>query len=171
MIKPNRNTGQSREQWEEEIRRNNLEWAKSIDKWGDMDYTLVYSNLPELVEEKFNIHIMEQALRHEIRLKDGQTKTYGVIVASKEYVFLNKTAYRLRHEEINELSEEISLFWEYFPRYKDKKLVGVLACVYCDEPNISYAEQKGFLVVGVGFELLEIKNHPDFEPKVWADNA
>lgn len=171
MSRPNRNTGQSGEKWEEEIHRDNLEWAKSINKWGDIDYALVYSNLPELVEKKFNITIMEQVLRHEIRLKDGQIKTFGVTIASKEYVFLNKTSHRLRREEVSELSDEINIFWEYFPRYRDKKLVGVVTCVYCNEPDITYAEQKGFLVAGVGFELLEIKNHPDFEPKVWIYNA
>jgi hypothetical protein len=171
MIEPNCTTGQSREKREEDIRRNNLEWAKAIDKWGGLDYYLTYSNLPELVEEKFNTKIVEQTLRHEIRLKDGQIKTFGVTVASKEYVFLTKTDYRLRRQEINELCEEISIFWEHFPRYRNKKLVGVLACVYCDEPDISYAEQNGFLVVGVGFEPLEIKNRADFEPKVWVHNA
>lgn len=167
MIEPNGNTGHSREQWKEEILRNNLEYAKSIDKWGDMDYVLVYSNLPELVEKKFNIRIVEQVLRHEIWLTDGQTKTFGVTIASEEYVFLNKTANRLRREEINELFEEISLFWEFFPKYQGKKLIGVLTCIYYDEPVLAYAEQNGFMVVGVGFELLEIKNRADFEPKIW----
>jgi hypothetical protein len=169
MSKQNGMIRQFKEQWEEERRRHNLEWAKSMDKWGDLDY-LVYSNLSELVEEKFNTEIVDITLRHVKRLKDGQTKTFGVIAVSEEYIFLNKANNRLRREVVDELLGEISLFWEHFPMYRNKKLVGVLTCIYYDEPAVTYAEQNGFLVAGVGLELLEVKNRADFEPKIWLYN-
>jgi hypothetical protein len=35
---------------------------------------------------------------------------------------------------------------------------------------MTYAERKGFLVLGVGMEIMEIKNRDDFEPKIWIYN-
>ena len=46
-----------------------------------------------------------------------------------------------------------------------------MASLYIDQLVMTYAERNGFLVLGVGMEIMEIKNLPDFEPKVWVYNA
>lgn len=51
--------------------------------------------------------------------------------------------------------------------YDALPLVGILASLAVDDSVLNYAERRGFFVMAVGDELMEIKNRPDFEPKRW----
>jgi hypothetical protein len=42
-----------------------------------------------------------------------------------------------------------------------------LATLAVEESVLTYAEKHGFLVLAVGDEVMEVKNHPGFEPKRW----
>ncbi len=42
-----------------------------------------------------------------------------------------------------------------------------MAALAIPEAQLKYAETKGFLVLGIGEEIMELKNHKDFKPKFW----
>ena len=66
---------------------------------------------------------------------------------------VNETKSRLDQRDIPELLETIREFREYFPEYKDKKIIGSLATLFADESLIKYASREGILILAVGDEL------------------
>jgi hypothetical protein len=46
-------------------------------------------------------------------------------------------------------------------------VVGILASLAVEDSVLAYAEKQGFLVLAVGDQLMDVQNHPGFEPKRW----
>jgi len=86
---------------------------------------------------------------------------------AEEYVFINYTKSTLRSVDIDFFVKDIQEFRDFFPEYKDKKLIGVAASLYVDESVIRYADNAGFMVISVGDQLMEVKNKKGFRPKEW----
>jgi hypothetical protein len=162
---------ESKKSQEEQIREMNKHWGELANKWGTLVEDLVFPSFPRIIHEKFNEEIEDKMIRRERKLKDGRRKEFDLIAISKQYVFLNSTKSKLRSQYVDDFVEEISLFWEMFPEYRNKKLIGIMASLYIDQTVMTYAERNGFLVLGVGLEVMEIKNRTDFEPKTWVYEA
>ncbi|MBC8184424.1 hypothetical protein H8E88_25290 [candidate division KSB1 bacterium] len=149
----------------------NKQRGELANKMGTMVEDLVIPSVSRIIDEKFEIEIEDLTPRHKRKLADGRTKEFDLIAISGECVFLNSTKSTLNSKDVNAFVKEISQFLEFFPEYRSKKLIGLLASLYVDKSVMSYAERKGFLVLAVGMEIMEIKNRPDFEPKRWIYNA
>ena len=63
--------------------------------------------------------------------------------------------------------QEIKTFREFFPEFCDHKLIGIIATLNVSEEQLRYAERRGFLVLGIGEEIMEVKNREGFRPKEW----
>jgi hypothetical protein len=156
---------------EEQTRKMNKQWGDLANRLGTLVEDLVIPGLPHIVSQKFNVKIERAMPRLKQGLKNGGIKEFDLIALSKEYIFLNSTKSTLKSQNVDEFVEEIGLFWKLFPEYRAKKLIGILASLYIDQSVITYAERNGFLVLGVGMEIMEIKNRADFEPKIWVYEA
>ncbi len=150
-----------------ETRRMNQRWGEVVNKWGKLVEDIVFPNFAAIIKQKYNVTIKDLMVRRILELADGQTKEFDLIGITNEYIFLNSTKSTLKNKHVDEFIKEIDLFWEIFPEFRRLKLIGVLASIYIDKSVISYAEKKGFLVIGIGLELMEIKNDANFEPKIW----
>jgi hypothetical protein len=150
-----------------ETRRLNQRWGEVVNKWGRLVEDIVFPNFAAIIKQKYNVTIKDLMVRRILELADGQTKEFDLIGITNEYIFLNSTKSTLKNKHVDEFIKEIDLFWEIFPEFRRLKLIGVLASIYIDKSVISYAEKKGFLVIGIGLELMEIKNDANFEPKIW----
>lgn len=157
----------SRKSQDEQIHKMNKQWGDLANKLGTLVEDLVIPGLPHIVSQKFNVKIERAMPRLKQRLNNGGMKEFDLIALSREYVFLNSTKSTLKSENVVEFIDEINLFWELFPEHRNKKLIGILASLYIDESVVTYAERKGFLVLGIGMEVMEIKNRPEFQPKTW----
>jgi hypothetical protein len=155
---------------EKKTRQMNKQWGDLANKWGTLVEDLVFPSIPQIILQKFNEDVEDNMVRRKRKLPEGRTKEFDLIALSKEHVFLNSTKSTLKSQYVDDFVEEINLFWELFPEYRNKKLIGIMASLYIDESVMSYAERTSFLVLGVGMEVMEIKNRAEFEPKIWIYN-
>ncbi len=151
---------------EEERRQWNLRWGELANRLGTMVEDLVYPSLPRIIKEEFNLEVEFIAVDIKKRL-NGKEKEYDAIAIAGNYVFINSTKSRLRIKDVDDFVNDILEFREFYPEYKEKKLIGVLATLRVDENVLRYAEKTGFLVLAVGDELMEVKNTKGFKPKEW----
>ncbi len=128
---------------------------------------LVAPSLPRIVQEEYNIEVTDLTVRRIIKLPDGKRKEFDAIAVAGPYIFLNSTKSALSNKDVKIFKDEIKEFREILPEFKDKKVIGVLASLYIDESFITYAEKKGFYVLGIGEHLMEVKNSKEFKPKEW----
>lgn len=94
-------------------------------------------------------------------------KEYDAVAAAGDYVFVDSTKSTLDSEDVKDFSRDIQEFRDFFPEYKGKKVVGIMASLSVDESVVKYAEKAGFFVLAVGDKLREVKNTKGFRPKEW----
>ena len=148
-------------------REMNRKWGDMSNKLGTMVEDLVAPSLARIIEESLQTPVIEQMIRRKRRLPDGRVKEFDAIALTTDLVCLNSTKATLRSADVDRFVEDIATFREFFPEYDDRALIGILASLDFDASVLAYAETKGFLVIAVGDQLMEVKNHPGFEPKRW----
>ncbi len=151
-----------------EINRDmNRKWGEMANKLGTITEDLVAPSLPRIVREELDLEVTDLMVRRKKKLKDGKVKEYDAIAVAGGYVFVNSTKSSLKKTDVDSLIADMEEFREFFPEFKDYKLIGVLASLYVDEGFIRYAEKKGLMVLSVGDQLMEVKNTKGFKPKEW----
>ncbi len=149
---------------EKDRKRMNKQWGELANKLGTLVEDIVAPSIPGVVKERFNIEIDYLAVRVKKRVEGLTVKEWDVIAVSSSLVFLNYTKSTLKSQDVDKFLEDIKIFRDYFPEYKEKGMIGILASLYIDESVIRYAEKNGLLVLGIGEEIMEILNSKDFEP-------
>lgn len=159
--------GRFKDEMKEINREMNRKWGDMANKLGTITEDLVAPSLPRIIKEEFDLQAVDLMVRRKKRLKDGTTKEYDAIAVADGYTFINYTKSTLKSADIDAFINEIQGFRDFFPEYKDNKLIGVLASLYVDEGIIRHAENTGFLILSVGDQLMEVKNSKGFKPKEW----
>ncbi|MDZ7262863.1 MAG: hypothetical protein ONB05_12260 [candidate division KSB1 bacterium] len=109
-----------------EIRQMNKKWGELSNKMGTLVEDLVFPSMSRIIQERFDMEIEDLMIRRKRKLKDGRVKEFDLIGIAGEFVFLNSTKSTLRNPDIKDFIDEIEEFWEFFPEYRDKKLIGIL---------------------------------------------
>jgi hypothetical protein len=149
------------------IREMNMQWGAMAKKMGTMTEDLVAPSIPRIVREEFGLELESFGIRQRRRLPDGRTKEYDAVGAAGDLVFLDSTKSTLDALDINDFVKDILVFRDFFPESREKKLIGILATLRVEENVLKHAEKEGLLVLGVGDQLLEVKNTKGFKPKEW----
>ena len=100
-------------------------------------------------------------------LDKSRLKEFDVIADCGDYVLVNETKSNLGPEDIGKLMDTIEEVREYFPEFRDRKFIGLLATLYAEESLIKFASRKGILVLTVGDELMDVKNEPGFKAAIF----
>ena len=159
--------GAFKDEVRQQSRDMNRKWGEVSNKLGTMVEDLVAPSLPRIVEEQLREIVHDLMPRRKRRLADGRVKEFDAVAVTSNLVCLNSTKATLRSADVDRFVEDIAVFREFFPEYDALPLVGILASLAVDDSVLNYAERRGFFVLAVGDELMEIKNRPDFEPKRW----
>ena len=156
-----------KDEMRQQSRDMNRKWGEVSNKLGTIVEDLVAPSLPRIVEEQLREIVHDLMPRRKRRLVDGRVKEFDAVAVTSNLVCLNSTKATLRSADVDRFVEDIAVFREFFPEYDALPLVGILASLAVDDSVLNYAERRGFFVMAVGDELMEIKNRPDFEPKRW----
>ncbi len=151
-----------------EINRDmNRKWGEMANKLGTITEDLVAPSLPRIIKEEFDLEVSDLIVRRKKKLKDGRVKEYDTIAIGGGYIFVSSAKSSLKNADAVKFVHDIKEFREFFPEFSDYKLIGVLASLYVDEGFVKHAEKKGFMVLSVGDQLMEVKNTKGFKPKEW----
>jgi len=148
-------------------RETNMQWGAMAKKMGTMTEDLVAPSIPRIVHEEFGLELESFGIRQRRRRPDGRTKEYDAVGAAGDLVFVDSTKSTVDASDVKDFVEDILVFRDFFPEYREKKLIGILATLRVEEDVLKHAEKQGFLVLGVGDQLLEVKNTPGFKPREW----
>ncbi|KJR43026.1 hypothetical protein MCHI_001044 [Candidatus Magnetoovum chiemensis] len=154
-------------EWKEEVKQMNKKWGEISNKLGTIVEDLVYPSIGRIIKEKYGVVASGVYLRALKRLNDGREKEFDAYAITRDYVFLNSTKATLDSNDVKTFIADINDFRLFCPEYNDKPLIGILASLQVHNSVLAYAEKLGYMVLGVGFELMEVKNTEGFEPKLW----
>ena len=157
--------------YKEESRQQNRElnqrWGELANKMGTLVEDLVTPSLPRIIKELLDRNVIDLMGRWKRKLPDGRVREYDAVAVTADLICLNSTKSTLRSADVDRLVEEIDHFREFFPEYRDRPVVGILASLAVEESVLNYAEKQGFVVLAVGDQVMEVKNRPGFVPKRW----
>ncbi|MHB8205738.1 MAG: hypothetical protein ACYDHG_18840 [Desulfomonilaceae bacterium] len=157
---------------EKDRRDLNKQLGETANKQGRMTEDLVAPSICRILKEVLGCpssHECGQAerIRKPHPKIKGRRKEFDVIAECDGYVLVNETKSSLKPSDIPKLKKTIRQFREYFPEYKDMKIVGSLATLDVDESLVKYASREGILILAVGDELMDVKNEPGFKPAIF----
>ncbi|KJR43867.1 hypothetical protein MCHI_000234 [Candidatus Magnetoovum chiemensis] len=145
----------------------NKKWGEMSHKLGTIVEDLVYPSIERIIKEQYGVVTNGVYLRAIKRLDDGREKEFDAYATTKDYVFLNSTKATLDSDDVKDFIADIKDFRVFCPEYNDKPLIGMLASLQIHDSVLAYAQKLGYMVLGVGFELMEVKNTEGFKPKLW----
>ena len=156
-----------KDEMRQQNRDMNRKWGDMANKLGTMVEDLVAPSLSRIVEEQLGEIVLDLMPRRKRRLPDGRVKEFDAIAVTSNLVCLNSTKASLRSADVDSFVTDIGVFREFFPEYGALPVVGILASLAVEDSVLAYAEKQGFLVLAVGDQLMDVQNHPGFEPKRW----
>ena len=133
--------------------------------WGKFVEGTVAPGAIRMFKER-DIDVEWTSTRNKVQ-KDGEEMEIDVLLENEEYVVAIEVKSTLNVEEVNGHLNRLKRFKEFFPRFKDHKLVGAVAGIVIEEKADRYAYRKGLFVIAQTGETVQILNDEKFKPEVW----
>lgn len=166
---------QEMREFREELNRRDAKTRKQLEEFryqmGTLAEDLVAPSIPYILHQivgcsKDGIEFLAVRVkkRHPVITKYNQE--YDVVAVCGDYLFINETKSKLGADHVKEFIEDmLPQVSEFFPEYREKKVIGIIASLYMDASVVRYGERQGLVVLGVGEDLMEVLNEPGFVPK------
>ncbi len=140
--------------------RMNKQWGELANRLGTLVEDIVAPSLPRVAAELLGCIAPELSAVRVVRRRDGETCDYDALVVCPEAILINETKSRLHESHIDALIAKLADLPRFYPEYRTRRPVGVLASLYPDESVVRRATAKGVLVMGMGDEAMQVLN-PD----------
>lgn len=144
--------------------------GKIGDQWHNFVENFLISDLLKIFQAR-GIHI--KSIHHRVKASfslsnvGGQTMEIEILAVNTEYAILIETKHTFDDPHITRHLKRLARFKEFFPEYKEKKIVGAVAAVeFINNSNLR-AALEGLIIISLGSDAVEIINNPEFSPKCW----
>ncbi len=151
----------------ERTRGLDRKWGELANKMGTLVEDLVAPSMPAVIRERFGAEPDYLGERIRRRLKDGRYREFDAMAMLEHRLFINSTKSKLYPRDVEELEQTIPEVRLFFPEYKDKVIVGILASLHVDPSVVTFASKNGFMVMAVGDSVMQCMNEKDFMPREW----
>ncbi len=163
---------QFREDSKRESREFNRQLGDIANKYGRLIEDIVAPSICRVMKLALNLGeetvcFTNERVKRPYRGDVRRLREFDVVTECSDYVMINETKSNLRAEDVTNLIATISIAREYFPEYRDRKIIGSVASVSVDGRVVNFATNKGVLVLAVGDELMDIQNPEGFTLAVW----
>ena len=142
---------------------NKLEGLFS-NQWGRLLEALVRPGVLRLFQERgHNVRRLYQRATVQI---DGQTMEIDIILEDQTEVIPVEVKTTLSVDDINDFLDDLALFTQFFPLYRDMRVYGAVAGLDIPPDVAKYAYRRGLFVVSVSrTDMVEILNDEAFRPR------
>ena len=114
----------------------NKQWGDLANKLGTVAEDIVAPNIPRIVKEYFNCDaVLDFSVwRRVVNSKDqSKIKEFDAFTVCRDFLLVNETKSTPKIEYINEFLETLKEVYDYFPYYRDKKIIPVFSSFYLTE--------------------------------------
>ncbi|MCX6154832.1 MAG: hypothetical protein NT007_11810, partial [Candidatus Kapabacteria bacterium] len=92
---------------------------------------------------------------------------FDIIAENGNEIVVVEVKTTLRPRDIKEFLDELKIFKQILPKYKDNIVYGALAYLQEDSNCSTLAEKKGLFTIRAKGKSAWISNQEDFKPKAW----
>jgi hypothetical protein len=154
--------------FKEESRRERAEmnkrWGEITNKLGTFAEDMVAPNIKGIAKRYFGCEDFEDFMvrRKKRHSKDkSKRREFDCIAVCEDMVILNETKATPKIEYINDFIDVLKEFYDYFPEYKDKKLIPIFASMYLGDDLVSYLTKNGIYAMAIKEDTMDLLNYDD----------
>lgn len=150
-----------KEESRQERRQMNKQWGKLARKMGTLVEDIVSPAVRPVIRQYFGCDPTFKA-RNVLRRMNGRDYEVDVLAACPHEVFLIEVRSAPRPSAVDELIEKADQFFEFFPEYRGRRLVLILASLEFPENVLRYATRRRVYAMAYReWEFMDILNFQD----------
>jgi len=150
-----------REAFRREMREMNRRWGELANKMGTIVEDIVAPNMPRILREYFGVDepvFIAQRVRRRHPGDRGKRREFDVIAVSEDTVFVNETKSTLRPGDIERFAGNFMEILEYFPEYREYRVVPIMAALSITAEELSSLTSHGIYAMAMGDETMDLLN-------------
>ena len=138
---------------------------------GTLAEDMVVPSVPTILQQiagckESEIDLVAARMKRSHITQPGLNQEIDVFATTNKLALIVEVRSKLRPEYIEEVIEKLSKVRDYFGRdICERSIVCAVATLYPDPSVVRHAEGYGLIVLGLGRDLMEIKNSKNFKPK------
>lgn len=143
-----------------QIRENNKRWGELANKMGTIVEDIIYPALRPVIKKYFKCKLPKTELRLEYEDEEkGIYEEFDAVAVCEDKVFLVEVKATPREYHIEKFKEKAKRFLEYFPEYKDKKLILIMGSLSFKDSFVKLLSQAGIYAMAYReWEYMDILN-------------
>lgn len=151
--------------FKEEMKRDrkemNKKWGDLANKMGTVAEDIFAPNIPRIMKDYFKCELLEDfAVRRRVVNKKNPEKIreFDCLAVGSKILLVNETKSTPKVEYIREFIESLEEIYDYFPGYRDKKIIPVFSSFYLPEDIVNYLTNNKIYALGMKDDTMEILN-------------
>lgn len=147
-------------------KESNKMWSDLANKMGTIVEDIVAPNLPRIAQEYFGTN---SKMRSMVRVKQFNTKDnskkreFDIIIVTEDKLIINETKSTPRIHYVDDFIDVLKEIFDYFPEYKDKKLIPVFSSLQIPEDVVKYLTKNNIYALGMKDDTMTILNASELE--------
>jgi len=146
-----------REKTDKEMAQFRKQWGELANRLGTLAEDIVAPGLPHAIKKYFGLPVEKLFARVDVR-KNGKGREYDVIAVSGDKIFVVDVKSQYRTEYFKRFKKMLEEFFDWFPEFKGKKIIPVIASFNLSPEIIKQATKRKCLALQMGGEYLEFVN-------------
>ncbi|MFN3479325.1 MAG: hypothetical protein ACK415_02970 [Thermodesulfovibrionales bacterium] len=139
----------------------NKRWGEITNKLGTFAEDMVAPNTKGIAKKYFGCEDFEDFMvRRTKRHSKDKTKKreFDVIAVCDELVIVNEAKSTARINYIDEFIGVLQEFYDYFPEYRDKRLIPVFASLYLGDDVVNYLTRHKIYAMAIKEDTMDLLN-------------
>jgi len=148
-------------QWEEEKRDMNKLWIEIVNNMGTLAEDIVAPNISGIAQKYFGCSDIKDFMvrRRKKNTKDAsKVREFDVIAVCDDKVIINETKSTPKIEYINEFINVLKEIYDYFPEYRDKKIIPIFSSLYIPEDLVTYLTKNRIYAMAMKDDTMDLLN-------------
>jgi hypothetical protein len=148
---------------QEDTRRMKEAWGDLANKMGTVAEDVVAPNIPRLAVEEFGfseVEDLQERARRTSRRGDKRRTEYDVVCAGPGKVVVVEVKSTPTLEKIREVPGRLAEFFDFFPEYEGRELVGVFASWAIAPALLPAISEAGLYGIAMGEDTMDVVARP-----------
>lgn len=151
------------DEMQEDTRRMKQAWGDLANKMGTITEDVVAPNIPRLAVEEFGLAEVEDMLpraRRTSRRGEKRWREYDIVCAGPGKVILVEVKSTPTLDKIEAVPGRLDDFFDFFPEYEGRGLIGVFASWSIDEKLLPAISEAGLYGIAMGEDTMDVVARP-----------
>lgn len=158
-----RDTAEMKPGMDEDTQRMKKIWRDLVNKMGTIAEDVVAPNIPRLAVEEFGmtevLDMMPRA-RRTSRRGARRSREYDIVCAGPGKVIVVEVKSTPTLEKIREVPARLEEFFDFFPEYEGRELIGIFASWSIDESLLPAISAAGLYGIAMGEDTMDVVARP-----------